>query len=72
MGLPVACGTSCVHMWKHAFHSCVCTYACMGTYSGSLLDSPRATVLLQFHWPLGKDLAGCSHGCGCQSLARPM
>lgn len=54
MGLPVACGTSCVHMWRHVFHSCVCMYPSMGTYSGSLLDSPRATVLLQLHWPLRK------------------
>lgn len=52
MGLPVACGTRCVHMWKHVFHSCVCMYACMGTYSGPLLDSPRATALLQLHRPL--------------------
>lgn len=49
---------ACMPAWKHAQPRC-------GTAQG---HGPAAASLAS----QGKDLAGCSHACGCQGLARPM
>lgn len=50
IGLPVACGTSCVHMWRLA---CMCLHVCLhGNMLSLAAGQPRATVLPQLRWPL--------------------
>lgn len=50
MGLPMARGTSCVHMGRLA---CMCLHVCLhGNMLSLAAGQPRATVLPQLRWPL--------------------
>lgn len=72
MGLPVACGTSCVHMGRLAcmcLHVCACMYACMETCSASLRDSPGPRSCRSLAGLSGKGLGRMQP---CMQVARPM
>lgn len=69
-GMPVPCGTSCVHVWSHAFHACPCgNTPSHGNIASLAAGQPRGHG--PSLTPQEKDLAGRSHGCGTRAWPAP-